>query len=395
MKSPLLKKILLPLIILVILGGFAWVVTQQGPMAPTQVTVAPVSRQAIAASVFGIGTVEARYSYRIGPTTAGRIKQVLVDVGESVQPGQTLAMMETVDLEARIQAAGLAAERATASIASATAQTKEATARLNLAEHEAQRQQTLAAKALVSQSSSDARQQEKAVAQAALESSKAALEVARKEQQRLQAEQQALRQQQANLVLTAPVAGMITTRDAEAGTTLVAGQPVLTLADPHSYWVKARIDQSQALGLQAGQAASITLRSAPQQALAGQLTRVEPLSDSITEERIVGIAFTQPPLGLSLGELAEVTLQTGQKADALVIPNAAIQQHKGVSGVWKLSDGKALAFTPIQTGIRSLDGQVEILSGLQADDLIVVYTSKALTADTNIKVVAKLAGSQP
>jgi HlyD family secretion protein len=381
MKIPSLKKFLLPLIVLLILGGFGWVVTQQGPMAPVQVTVAPVARQAIAASVFGIGTVEARYSYRIGPTAAGRIKQVLVDVGDSVQAGQTLAVMEGVDLDARIQAAGLAAERATASIATAVAT-------LKLAQTENRRTTSLAARALVSQSSADTSQQQAAIAQAALD-------VAKKEQQRLQAEQQALHQQQANLVLTAPVAGMITTRDAEAGTTLVAGQPVLTLADPQSYWVKARIDQSQALGLQAGQVASITLRSAPQQALAGKLTRIEPVSDSITEERIVGIAFTPVPAALSSGELAEVTLQTGQKADALVIPNAAIQQHDGQTGVWKLNSDNTLQFTPVQTGIQSLDGQVEILSGLQADENIVVYTSKTLSAASKIKVVQQLAGVKP
>lgn len=390
MTSPLLKKILLPLIGVVVLGGFAWVVTQQGPMAATKITVATVTKQAISASVFGIGTVEARYNYRIGPTAAGRVQQVLVDVGDSVQSGQTLAVMDAVDLDARIQAAGLAAERATASIASANAQTKEAAARFTLAQRESERQQTLAAKALVSQSSSDARQQEAAVAKAAVEASQAALDVAKKEQQRLQAEQQALRQQQANLTLTAPVAGMITTRDAEPGTTLVAGQAVLTLADPQSYWVKARIDQSQALGLQAGQTASITLSSAPQQVLSGKLVRIEPLSDSVTEERLVGIAFTPVPAALSSGELAEVTLQTGQKADALVIPNAAIQQQAGQSGVWKINPDNSLQFTPVQTGIQSLDGQVEILSGLQADDTIVVYTSKALSADSKIKVVAQL-----
>ena len=390
MTSPLLKKILLPLIGVVILGGFAWVVTQQGPMAASKVTVATATKQAISVSVFGIGTVEARYNYRIGPTAAGRVQQVLVDVGDSVQAGQTLAIMDAVDLDARIQAAGLAAERATASIASASAQSKEAAARLNLAQHEAQRQRELAAKALVSQSSSDARQQDLAVAKAAVEASHAALDVAKKEQQRLQAEQQALRQQQANLTLTAPVAGMITSRDAEPGTTLVAGQAVLTLADPQSYWVKARIDQSLALGLQAGQTASITLRSAPQQVLSGKLVRIEPLSDSVTEERIVGIAFTPVPAALSTGELAEVTLQTAQKADALVIPNAAIQQQTGQSGVWKLTPDNSLQFTPVQTGIQSLDGQVEILSGLQADDTIVVYTNKALSADSKIKVVEKL-----
>ena len=390
MTSPLLKKILLPLIVVVMLGGFGWVVTQQGPMAATRITVATVTNQAISASVFGIGTVEARYNYRIGPTAAGRVQQVLVDVGDSVQAGQTLAIMDAVDLDSRIQAAGLAAERATASIASANAQTKEANARFTLAQHEAQRQQSLAAKALVSQSSSDARQQDLAVTQAAVEASHAAAAVAKKEQQRLQAEQQALRQQQANLTLTAPVAGMITSRDAEPGTTLVAGQAVITLADPQSYWVKARIDQSLALGLQAGQTASITLRSAPQQALPGKLVRIEPLSDSVTEERIVGIAFTPVPAALSSGELAEVTLQTGQKDSALVIPNAAIQQQAGQSGVWKLNPDNSLQFTPVQTGIHSLDGQVEILSGLQADDTIVVYTSSALSADSKIKVVEKL-----
>ncbi|MDX9989468.1 efflux RND transporter periplasmic adaptor subunit [Thiothrix unzii] len=390
MTSPLLKKILLPLIVVVVLGGFGWVVTQQGPMAATKITVATVTKQAISASVFGIGTVEARYNYRIGPTAAGRVQQVLVDVGDSVQAGQTLAIMDAVDLDSRIQAAGLAAERATASIASANAQTKEAAARLTLAQRESDRQQTLAAKSLVSQSSSDARQQEAAVAKAAVEASQAALDVAKKEQQRLQAEQQALRQQQANLTLTAPVAGMITSRDAEPGTTLVAGQAVLTLADPQSYWVKARIDQSLALGLQAGQTTSITLRSAPQQALPGKLVRIEPLSDSVTEERIVGIAFTPVPAALSSGELAEVTLQTGQKDSALVIPNAAIQQQTGQSGVWKLNPDNSLQFTPVQTGIQSLDGQVEILSGLQADDTIVVYTSKALSADSKIKVVTAL-----
>ncbi|MBU0655636.1 MAG: efflux RND transporter periplasmic adaptor subunit [Gammaproteobacteria bacterium] len=376
MKSPLLKKILLPLIGVVMLGGFAWVVTQQGPMAATKITVTLVTKQAISASVFGIGTVEARYNYRIGPTAAGRVKQVLVDVGDSVQAGQTLAVMDAVDLDARIQAAGWAAERATASIATAAAT-------LKLAQTENRRTTSLVARALVSQSSADTSQQQAAIAQAALE-------VAKKEQQRLQAEQQALRQQQASLTLTAPVAGMITSRDAEPGTTLVAGQAVLTLADPQSYWVKARIDQSQALGLQAGQTASITLRSAPHQVLSGKLVRIEPLSDSVTEERIVGIAFTPVPAALSSGELAEVTLQTGQKADALVIPNAAIQQQAGQPGVWKINPDNSPQFTPVQTGIHSLDGQVEILSGLQADDTIVVYTSKALRADSKVKVVEQL-----
>lgn len=379
MKSPVIKKLLLGLLALLLLAGFGWVVASNGPLAPVKVTLSSVSQQPIEASVFGIGTVEARYNYRLGPIAAGRVKQVLADVGDTVQAGQVVAEMDAVDLDARIQAAGLAVERAKASIATAEASFK-------LADTENRRTASLASRQLVSQSNADARKQEAAIA-------KAALDVARKEQQRLQAEQQALQQQLANLSITAPVAGIITSRDAEPGTSLVAGQAILTLADPQSYWVKARIDQSQAQGLQTGQAASIVLRSNPQQSLSGKLARIEPLSDSITEERIVAVAFDQPPSSLSPGELAEATILTSQKADALVIPNAALRQLDGQTGVWKTDAGNTLSFAPVQTGIRSLDGQVEILGGLQAGDQVVTYASKVLDASSKIKVVDALVGS--
>lgn len=379
MKSPVIKKLLLGLLALLLLAGFGWVVASNGPLAPVKVTLSSVSQQPIEASVFGIGTVEARYNYRLGPIAAGRVKQVLADVGDTVQAGQVVAEMDAVDLDARIQAAGLAVERAKASIATAEASFK-------LADTENRRTVSLASRQLVSQSNADARKQEAAIA-------KAALDVARKEQQRLQAEQQALQQQLANLSITAPVAGIITSRDAEPGTSLVAGQAILTLADPQSYWVKARIDQSQAQGLQTGQAASIVLRSNPQQSLSGKLARIEPLSDSITEERIVAVAFDQPPSSLSPGELAEATILTSQKADALVIPNAALRQLDGQTGVWKTDAGNTLSFAPVQTGIRSLDGQVEILGGLQAGDQVVTYASKVLDASSKIKVVDALVGS--
>ena len=379
MKLPIIKKLLLGLLALLLLAGFGWVVASNGPLAPVKVKLTSVSQQPIEASVFGIGTVEARYNYRLGPTAAGRVKQVLADVGDTVQAGQVVAEMDAVDLDARIQAAGLAVERAKASIATAEASFK-------LADTENRRTVSLASRQLVSQSNADARKQEAAIA-------KAALDVARKEQQRLQAEQQALQQQLANLSITAPVAGIITSRDAEPGTSLVAGQAILTLADPQSYWVKARIDQSQAQGLQTGQAASIVLRSNPQQSLSGKLARIEPLSDSITEERIVAVAFDQPPASLSPGELAEATILTSQKADALVIPNAALRQLDGQTGVWKTDAGNPLSFAPVQTGIRSLEGQVEILGGLQAGDQVVTYASKVLDASSKIKVVDSLVGS--
>lgn len=63
------------------------VMFRSGPLAPVEVTVVSVSSQVIRPALFGIGTVEARYSYQVGPTAAGRIKQLQVQVGDRVRAG--------------------------------------------------------------------------------------------------------------------------------------------------------------------------------------------------------------------------------------------------------------------------------------------------------------------
>ena len=84
---------------------FAWVAFRSGPLASVNVTVAQVEDRNISSAVFGIGTVEARYTQKIGPTAAGRVTMVLVDVGDMVQPGQLLAQIDPIDLDQRIEAA--------------------------------------------------------------------------------------------------------------------------------------------------------------------------------------------------------------------------------------------------------------------------------------------------
>jgi HlyD family secretion protein len=117
-------------------------------------------------------------------------------------------------------------------------------------------------------------------------------------------------------------------------------------------------------------------------------------SDSVTEERLVQISFDALPSGLSLGELAEVTVMLPATARAPVLPNAAIRRVGDKAGVWRLEGGK-LQFVPVRLGQSSLDGQVQVLEGLKAGDEVVVYSEKELSAGTRIKVVESLAGRQP
>ena len=94
-----------------------------------------------------------------------------------------------------------------------------------------------------------------------------------------------------NIRLYAPADGVVTSRDAEPGSTVIAGQSVLKLEDPRSLWVTVRLDQGRSAGLRLGLPAEITLRSNPRKPLAGKVVRIEPISDSVTEERIAQVAF--------------------------------------------------------------------------------------------------------
>lgn len=395
-KSALVRRLGVGAAVLVLLGALSFVALRTGPLAPIKVTVTTVEQGTLSPAIFGIGTVEAQRSWMVGPTVAGRVLSVKVDVGDTVKAGQLLAEMDPVDLDQRLAALDASMARAGSAQAAAQAQVADATARRALAVANNQRNQDLARQNFISPGALEAKVQELASAAAAQQAAQANLAGAGQDQQRLKAERAALAQQRGNVRLLAPADGVVTTRDAEAGSTVVAGQPVLRLMDPASLWVRLRVDQGRSAGLATGLPASIALRSQPRSALPGQVARIELLADAVTEERIAQVAFAQPPVGVSVGEMAEVTLQLPATAQALLLPNASIQYQKGQTGVWQLKGGQP-EFVPVTLGVHSLDGQVQVLQGLSQGDEVVVYSQKALAPGARIQVVDALVkpGAKP
>lgn len=393
-QRPSFKVLLLAVAGLLLLAAMLFVMRRSGPLAPVKVTVVEARQGIVAPALFGIGLVEARRSYTVGPTASGRVLRVLVDVGDKVSTGQLLAEMDPVDLAARLQALDAALARSGSAVLAAQALAADATARAALAGSNLSRNQELARQAFVSAGVVQAREQEHASAQAGVQAARASVSAAQQDLQRVQAERLALVQQRQNLRLLAPQAGVVVSRDAEVGTTVVAGQSVFKLVDPASLWVKTRFDQGRSAGLEPGLQADIVLRSHAGTAQRGQVERVELQSDSVTEERIAQIGFAAIPAGVTMGELAEVTLQLPALAPSLLVPNAAIQRHGGKTGVWGLQDDR-LTWLPVRVGQHSLDGQVQALEGLRPGQRVVVYSAKALTEDARIQVVDTLVPAQP
>ena len=375
----------------VLLVGFGFVVARSGPLAPIRVTVVTVETGRVAPALFGIATSEARRSYFIGPTAAGRVKSIQVDVGERVKTGQMLAEIDPVDLDERIRSQEASYARAQSAQSATEAQRRDALARKDLASTNARRYLDLGEKRFVSASAVEGKQQELTSAQAALEAADANLLGSRQELVRLKAEQAALQQQRQNLRLVAPHDSVVTSRDTEPGSTVIAGQSVVKLIEPESLWLKVRLDQGRSRGLAEGLPAKIVLRANPSAKLSGKVVRVEPLSDAVTEERIAFVAFDSVPPGLTVGELAEVTVHTAPGAPTLVLPNAAVKHTVRGAGVWRLQDGKP-AFAPVTLGLAGLDGRVQILGGLREGERVVAYSEKELAEGARVQVVDQLPG---
>ena len=369
-----LLAVVIPLLMLL-----GYVALHSGPLAPIAVTVTTVRAQALTPALYGIGTVDARYTYKIGTTFAGRLQRLDVDVGDRVLAGQVLGEMAPVDLDDRVRAQESTVKRAQAALREAEA--RQAYARAQLA-----RYRQLLVAGLISEEVVATRQQELQIADAVFAA-------AREDIARARSDGEALLAQRGDLRLIAPVDGVVALRAADPGTTIVAGQTVLEVIEPASVWVNVRFDQGSAGGLVAGLPAHIELRSRGGQPLPGRVVRVEPMADAVTEEMLAKVVFdaqlaAMPPIG----ELAEVTVQLPALAAAPVVPNAALRRIGNQTGVWQLVDGD-LHFTAVQIGAADLDGQVQVRDGLQVGDQVIVYSEKLLAAHSAIHVVERIPGA--
>lgn len=368
-------------IIIPLLALFIYVGLRSGPLAPVAVTVASVESGAITPALFGIGTVESRYTYKIGPIFAGRVKSLDVHVGDQVKAGQVLGGMEPVDLDDRVRSQESVLKRAEAVL-------QESKARQVYAQIQAKRYEQLLSVQAVSEESVATKKQELQVANAELS-------VAQADLARAHSDREGFIAQRSNLRLIAPVDGVVAVRDADPGTTVVAGQAVVEVIDPKSLWINVRFDQINASGLAAGLPTRIVLRSRSGQILKGSVLRVELKADAVTEEMLAKVTFDNQPDSLpSIGELAEVTVDLPALPTVPLISNAAVQREGDKVGVWQIVDGD-LHFSPIKLGASDLNGYVQVLEGLNKGDQVVTYSEKALKVGSRIHIVDRISGVSP
>ena len=248
------------------------------------------------------GTVEAReidLSFRVG----GHMEQLLADEGDSVKAGDVIARLDTRDFQLSLDQASATAEVARAALATLKAGTRKqeihvaeadlekARAALTFAKSEVKRVKALVPKQLATEQQLDSQQLQEKVAEATVEQARQHLlllqegtrreDIERAEKEyaaRMEAVAQA-QQQLAYTDLVSPVTGMITVRLKEAGEMVVAGEPVLRVAELARPWVRGYLSETDLGRVHLGQSVKVRVDGLPGREFNGRLSFISPVAE--------------------------------------------------------------------------------------------------------------------
>lgn len=338
-------------------------------LAPVPITAHQAATGGIIGEVMGTGTLEARVKTTISPRIQERLIEVLADQGDHVKKGQLLARLDDAEAkqqvaiaEATLAAAHKTAERVRADLARSEAV-------LAQAKLDAKRLAELVVSRAVSQSDADKAIEALSIAEADLKRSNAA--IAETDGQVLVAEKTLLyrNEQLAFTKIHAPYDGLVIRRDRDPGDVLVPGASLMQLISLDEIWVSAWVDETAMPAVAAGQPARIEFRSEAGKSYVGEVARLGRETDRETREFLVDVRAKELPGNWSIGQRAEVFIETGRKSDGVILPEAFIVRNSGVAGVFTNENGRA-RWKEIKPGMSG-GGNVAVTEGLAAGTTVV------------------------
>lgn len=325
-----------------------------GASTPT-VTVMIPGRQSVEAVIAANGTIAARREMPVGVAgEGGQVVRVLVEPGQWVGAGQTLAV---IDRSVQAQQA-----------ASLSASIRVARADADLAQSELDRAEALISRGFISKADLDRKR-------ATRDSANARVRVAE-----AQYKEAVARNGRLNIV--APAAGLVLTRQVEPGQVVGAGSGVLfRMAKGGEMEMLAQLAEGDLQRVRAGTRATVTPVGTNLQ-IAGQVWQVSPVVNPDTRQGTVRIAVPYSD-ALRPGGFADARLVSGS-AEAPLLPESAVQS--GPEGNYVLIVGKddKIERRPVKVGTVT-DGGVSIASGLTGNEKVVVLAGAFLNVGDKVK----------
>lgn len=367
MKRPMV----LVAVLVVAVGAVGWVGVQKlrGPALDGY----QVASRPLVQTVVATGRVVAVSRAQVGSPVTGVLLERRVQEGDTVKPGDVLAVLRADDLEASAREAEAALARLQRSARpQAQAALREAEARLAQAGREAARRRDLFQRQLIAREALEQAAQAETIARSAAEQARLAassLAAGNPDEAAAQARLASARAQLAKTTIRAEVAGTVLTRNAEPGDLVQPGRVLFEIARAGATEVLVPLDEKNLEVLALGQPAMCIADAYPARPFPAQVTFIAPSVDPQRGSVDVRLTVAPVPGFLRQDMTVSVNVETGRRDSALVVPNDALADVDGDRAwLWLVADGRATR-REVALGLRGL-AMTEITRGLQAGDWV-------------------------
>jgi len=184
----------------------------------------------------------------------------------------------------------------------------------------------------------------------------------------------------------------VSERPVSAGDIVQPGTPLFTVVDPSSMRLEASVPAEQLSSIRVGVPVTFTVSGYPGRDFVGHIVRVNPTADPTTRQ--VRIYVSIPNAGRTLvgGLFATGRMSTATRT-GLVVPTTAVDVRGTAPSVVRVKGGKAEK-VQIQVGVTDKASEtVEVLSGLQAGDTLLLGAAQGITPGTPVKISAPPGGT--
>ena len=310
---------------------------------------------------------------------AGYVKTISVDIGDHVQQGQVLAVLEAPEIQSDVARAKAGVAAAEANIVTAQAAVQRAQATAGMTKLSFQRLQEVATrdKGLVPRQDIDVAQSRQMEAEAQLASAESSVQAAR--DAKAGADQELIRAQTmlGYATIRAPFAGVVTKRYASTGSMIQAGiasqtqaMPVVKLAQNNLLRLILPVPVNDVAGVKNGQTVDVNISSLGR-TLQGTVTRSADSVQMATRTMDTEVDVPNRDGSLVPGMYAEVHLHLAARPNVLSVPLDAVDGlGTSVQQAYVVRDG-IVHLVAVKTGLQT-PNRLEILSGLQDGDKVIV-----------------------
>jgi RND family efflux transporter MFP subunit len=374
----------------------------KGPNA-VRIEVTSVQRITVQRQVELAGTLVSPDQARVSSEVAGVVREVLVELGHEVTPGQVLVKLEPRELELALRQSegllrqteaqlGMDGERRTEPPPDEeTSIIRTAIANRDDARAQAARASQLMRQGLLTQADYDTTQTRLKVTDAAYQS---AVEQVRSLKATLQQRRAALELAQKKLsdsIIRAPIGGSVSDRLVQPGEFIRENTPVVTIVQMNPLKLKTAVQEKYAALMRPGLGAEFKVESVPDEVFRGRLAYVSPSVDQATRTFAVEILVDNRDRRLKPGFFAKGNILTQKDENVLAVQDAAISTLAGESSVFIVEKNKVKK-QPVVLGAR-IENVVEVVTGLKGDETLAASNLSEL-AD-GVSVAIGKAGSAP